>query len=98
MMGLLLLQMLLNSGASSVTVVDRVQHWLAIARRLGAQHTATEGAELAGEHFNVSVDATGTPSAVEHARDVLGRGGRLLLFGVAAQAATLRPFASITTS
>jgi 2-desacetyl-2-hydroxyethyl bacteriochlorophyllide A dehydrogenase len=89
-MGLLLLQMLLDSGASSVTVVDRVQHRLAVAKELGAQHTATDGAELAGDRFEVSVDATGAPSAIEQAFDAVARGGRLLVFGVTAQAAQVR--------
>lgn len=89
-MGLLLMQMLLNSGASSVTMVDRVQHRLAVARKLGAQYTAADGAELSGEHFDVSVDATGAPSAIEQACDVLARGGRLLVFGVTAQTAAVR--------
>ena len=93
-MGLLLLQLLLNSGASSVSVVDRVQYRLAVARKLGAQHTATDVAGLSGEHFDVSVDATGAPSAIEQACDVLGRGGRLLVFGVASEDArvSLSPF------
>jgi 2-desacetyl-2-hydroxyethyl bacteriochlorophyllide A dehydrogenase len=89
-MGLLLLQLLLNSGASSVSVVDRVQYRLAVARKLGAQHTATDLAGLSGEHFDVSVDATGVPSAIEQACDVLARGGRLLVFGVTSQAAAVR--------
>jgi 2-desacetyl-2-hydroxyethyl bacteriochlorophyllide A dehydrogenase len=89
-MGLLLLQLLLNSGASSVTVVDRVPHRLDVAKELGARYTATDGALLSGEHFDVSVDATGVPGAIEQACDVLGRGGRLLIFGVASQEAAVR--------
>jgi 2-desacetyl-2-hydroxyethyl bacteriochlorophyllide A dehydrogenase len=89
-MGLLLQQMLLDSGASSVTVVDRVQDRLAVAKELGAQHTATDATELNGERFDVSVDATGAPTAIEQAFDAVARGGRLLVFGVTAQAAAVR--------
>jgi len=93
-MGLLLLQLLLAAGAAAVTVVDRAEHRLSVARKLGARHTATDLAALNGERFDVAVDATGVAPLIEQAFDTLHRGGRLLVFGVATEAArvALSPF------
>jgi 2-desacetyl-2-hydroxyethyl bacteriochlorophyllide A dehydrogenase len=93
-MGLLLLQLLRSAGTSAVTVVDRIQHRLDVARALGAHQTATSVAGLAGERFDVSVDATGSPELIEQALGALRRGGRLLIFGVATREARaeLPPF------
>lgn len=92
-MGLLLQQLLQNSGAR-VTVVDRNTRRLAIAADLGAAATATDTSELGDERFDAAVDVTGAPSAIEAAFDSLRRGGRLLVFGVADEAArvALSPF------
>ncbi|WP_117197999.1 zinc-dependent alcohol dehydrogenase family protein [Nocardiopsis sp. TNDT3] len=92
-MGLLLQQLLQNSGAR-VTVVDRNTRRLAIATDLGAAATATDASELGDERFDAAVDVTGAPSAIEAAFDSLRRGGRLLVFGVADEAArvALSPF------
>ncbi|TQN33368.1 NADPH2:quinone reductase [Haloactinospora alba] len=91
-MGLLLQQLLQNSGAE-VTVVDRVPERLATAEELGAAHTATDAARTGGG-FDAAVDATGAPAAIEAALTALRRGGRLLVFGVAADDAriSLSPF------
>ncbi|MFC4565080.1 zinc-dependent alcohol dehydrogenase family protein [Nocardiopsis mangrovi] len=82
-MGLLLLQ-LLQRGGADVTVVDRNTERLKIAAALGAATTATDVAELDGERFDAAADATGHPRAIEAAFGALRRGGRLLVFGVAA--------------
>jgi len=81
-MGLLLQQLLVHSGAGPVTVVDRVADRLEVARKLGAAHVSTDLAELAGERFEIAVDATGVPAVVDGAAGLLDRGGRLLVFGV----------------
>ena len=93
-MGLLLLQLLLRAGAGPVTVVDRIPARLEVARALGAADTAGDTGALAGERFDVAVDATGVPAAIEAALGLLDRGGRMLVFGVApAQAAIgISPF------
>jgi 2-desacetyl-2-hydroxyethyl bacteriochlorophyllide A dehydrogenase len=82
-MGLLLLQLLLRAGAGPVTVVDRIPARLEVARALGAAGTAGDAGALAGERFDVAVDATGVPAAIEAALGLLDRGGRMLVFGVA---------------
>lgn len=92
-MGLLLQQLLQRSGAR-VTVVDRNTRRLALAADLGAEATATDAAEVSGGGFDAAVDVTGAPQAIEAAFDSLRRGGRLLVFGVADEAArvSLPPF------
>lgn len=97
-MGLLLLQLVRHGGAGRVAVVDRVAEKLPLARRLGADETAGDVASLPGvegpEGFDVAIDATGAPAAIEAAFGALRRGGRLLVFGVAPSEATiaLSPF------
>ncbi|GHC79251.1 alcohol dehydrogenase [Nocardiopsis terrae] len=92
-MGLLLQQLLQRSGAR-VTVVDRNTRRLALAADLGAEATSTDAAEAGGEGFDAAVDVTGSPQAIEAAFTSLRRGGRLLVFGVADEAArvSLSPF------
>jgi 2-desacetyl-2-hydroxyethyl bacteriochlorophyllide A dehydrogenase len=93
-MGLLLLQLLVHSGAGPVTVVDRVADRLAVARKLGAAHVAAGLGELSDERFEIAVDATGVPAVVDGVTGLLDRGGRLLVFGVSPAEASisLSPF------
>jgi threonine dehydrogenase-like Zn-dependent dehydrogenase len=93
-MGLLLLQLLVHSGAGPVTVVDRVADRLAVARKLGAARIAASLDELKDERFEIAVDATGVPVVVDGVSALLDRGGRLLVFGVTPAEATmsLSPF------
>jgi len=88
-MGLLLLQLLVHAGAGPVTVVDRVEGRLEVARKLGASRTVTDLADLADERFEVAVDATGAAPVIEGAARLLDRGGRLLVFGVSAADAAI---------
>jgi 2-desacetyl-2-hydroxyethyl bacteriochlorophyllide A dehydrogenase len=87
-MGLLLLQLLLLAGAGPVAVVDRVSDRLEVARKLGAAQAVTDAAAL-GRRFEVAVDATGAPQAIETAIGLLDRGGRMLVFGVSPAEATI---------
>jgi threonine dehydrogenase-like Zn-dependent dehydrogenase len=76
-----------------VAMVDANPEKLPLAERLGASATATSAAEL-DRRFEVAIDATGAPAAIEAAFEALDRGGRLLVFGVASGDATvsLSPF------
>jgi 2-desacetyl-2-hydroxyethyl bacteriochlorophyllide A dehydrogenase len=80
-MGLLLQQLILRAGAKRVAVVDTNEGKLGLAEKLGADAVATSTEELGD--FDVAVDATGAPPAIESAFDALRRGGRLMIFGVA---------------
>jgi 2-desacetyl-2-hydroxyethyl bacteriochlorophyllide A dehydrogenase len=89
-MGLLLLQVLLQAGAGPVAVVDRVPERLEVARKLGAAQAVTDAAALDGARFEIAVDATGAPEAIETAIGLLDRGGRMLVFGVSPAEAQVR--------
>ncbi len=89
-MGLLLLQLLVHAGAGPVAVVDRIASRLDIARKLGAAQAVQDAAELDGARFEVAVDATGVPAAIETAIGLLDRGGRMLVFGVSPAEAAIR--------
>lgn len=93
-MGLLMGQLLAHAGASEVALVDRSTARLDLARRMGFGLTAPDARELPEGGFDVAVDATGVPAAIEAAFDALRRGGSLLVFGVADAAARieLSPF------
>ncbi len=89
-MGLLMGQLLLRGGATEVALVERDQTRLALGDTLGLGPGATDVNALpqpAG--FDVAVDATGVPAAIEAAFDALGRGGTLQVFGVADGEATV---------
>jgi len=77
-----------------VTALDRAESRLAVATRLGAGAVATDLADLGDERFDVCIDVTGAAPVIEGAFDRLARGGRLLVFGVASEAArvSLSPF------
>ena len=93
-MGLLLLQLLRNAGARSVSVVDRKASRLEVAKAVGADSVAGDVAALDRGTFGVVVDATGAPGAIEAGFAALDRGGRLLIFGVTSGDAmvSLSPF------
>ena len=96
-MGLILLQLALRGGASSVSVLDLNAERLVRAERLGAASTATDIAELMEQEplgYDYVIDATGAPRAIESAFNAVKRGGKLLIFGVAPEDArvALSPF------
>lgn len=92
-MGLIMTQLLAASGAR-VSVVDLMESKLPLAESLGAAEVATSVDDLPKRAFDAAVDVTGAPSAIEDAFNSLDRGGRLQIFGVAADDASvnLSPF------
>ncbi|RIH87762.1 Starvation-sensing protein RspB [Calidithermus roseus] len=95
--GLLLMQALLVSGVAEVTVVDPVVERLALAKTLGASHTVQSGPPMAQalrdlkpHGFDIVAEATGLPGVVEAMPQYAAVGGRLLIFGVAPEEATVR--------
>ena len=96
-MGLMLLQLALRGNASKVAVADLSEERLSRAGRLGATSTTTDVTELRNEEdlgFDCVIDATGVPQVIESAFDMVKRGGKLLVFGVAPAEASvsLSPF------
>lgn len=96
-MGLLLLQLALRGGASRVAVVDVNTRRLVLAENLGATRTYTTVQQAMADEplgFNCVIDATGVAVVIEQAFTAVKRGGKLLIFGVAADEAriSLSPF------
>lgn len=100
-MGLLLLQSLRYRGASQVAVVEPQPQRLALARQLGAAVAVPSAVEQRGAlqeiapyGFDIVVDATGVPAAIEQAFGFLKARGRFLQFGVAQREASIsfRPY------
>ncbi|OMF22894.1 alcohol dehydrogenase [Paenibacillus sp. FSL H8-0548] len=83
-MGQQLVQTLSRSGASRLTVVDVSETKLALARSLGATETVhvSHKSSLAGEKFDIVVDATGIPAVIEDAFTYMGKTATYLQFGV----------------
>lgn len=92
-MGLIMTQLLVAGGAR-VSVVDRAEAKLPLAEQLGATEVATAVDDLPRLAFDAAADVTGAPPAIEDAFRALDRGGRLQIFGVAADDAriSLSPF------
>lgn len=93
-MGLLLGQLVRGAGARSLTFVDHKIDRLETARQLGATHVTINVEDLDERSFDIAIDATGTSAGVYDAFNSLGRGGRLLVFGVTSEdtLVSLSPF------
>ncbi len=84
--GLLLMQAARRSGAAAVSVIDPDPSRRALAARMGADAVAASLDELMGNRrngFEYAIEATGVPAAARTALSSLGRGGTMLVFGVA---------------
>ena len=94
-MGLLLGQLVKDSGANSLDMIDTNSNRHALAKRLGADRVAVSAAELdRPEGWDVVIDATGAVPAIEDGIRRVARGGTFLMFGVAKAdaTATISPF------
>ncbi|MFC5598775.1 zinc-dependent alcohol dehydrogenase family protein [Deinococcus cellulosilyticus] len=94
--GLLLMQALLASGVSEITVVDPQTARLELARKLGAKHVLQASAETGGQlrdlyphGFDVVTEATGVPRVQQGMIDQAIAGGKILVFGVAPEEAKI---------
>jgi len=101
--GLILLQLALQSGASMVIQTDMEDSRLSLAKDLGADHTINVTRadpvesikELTGGYgVDVAIEAVGKPEAITQAMRATRRGGRLVIFGVSPEDAVwkVRPF------
>lgn len=96
-MGLIMLQLAIRGGASSVAVVDLNTQRLRRAAQLGATNTQTDIHKLLESEplgFDCVIDVTGVAQAMQGAFAAVKRGGKFLIFGVAPQEAriSLSPF------
>src|SRR5579859_435315 len=96
-MGLLLLQLAVQGGASRVVMVDLNMQRLARAETLGATQVYTDIKQALQDEplgFSCVIDATGVSKVIESAFMAVKRGGKLMVFGVAPHDAriSLSPF------
>ena len=94
-MGLLLGQLVKDSGAERLDIIDTNPKRHALAKRLAADRVAVSADELDKPGgWDVVIDATGAVPAIEDGIRRVARGGTFLMFGVAnADAkATISPF------
>lgn len=99
--GLLLVQLLRNTGAGRIVVSELVEERREVALDVGADHVIDPSEtdpfeaipDLVGD-VDVAVEAVGTPKTIEQAHELTGPGGRTLVFGVPPEDATieLSPF------
>jgi 2-desacetyl-2-hydroxyethyl bacteriochlorophyllide A dehydrogenase len=83
-MGLLLAQLVKDSGAKSVDIVDTNSKRHTLAKQLGADRVAVSAADLdKPQGWDVVIDATGVVPAIEDGIRRVARGGTFLMFGVA---------------
>jgi 2-desacetyl-2-hydroxyethyl bacteriochlorophyllide A dehydrogenase len=95
-MGLLTAQLIALSGTAAVAVVDRNPSRLPLAAELGATLVDTDLAAVISETggFDMVVDASGSPGAMQTALGGVRKGGRFMVVGVAPPEAelTVSPF------
>lgn len=93
-MGLLVAQIAPRAGAASVTVVDISETRREAARDVGIESVVSGVGEAHRDRFEVVIDCTGNPHAVEDALTRVKPGGTFLQVGVTAHhsAIDLRPF------
>jgi D-arabinitol dehydrogenase (NADP+) len=96
--GLILAQLLRESGASRVTVAGRTPFKLELAADWGADETVlmapgeqpgAAAAKLAPDGFDVVIDATGSVDVLAGCAPLLGIGGTLFVYGMAPESAQL---------
>lgn len=89
--GLLMIQLAKLQGASKVIAIDTSEEKIELAKIVGADHTINPNTENCSEKIldftktgaDVSIECAGNKNAVETAVSVLGKGGTLLIFGLA---------------
>ena len=94
---LLLMQALIASGASQVTVVEPNAERRRIATQLGASRTLEAGPNLSAQlldlepyGFDIVTEATGSPRVVEAMLQYAAPGGKIMIYGVAPEEAVVQ--------
>ena len=95
-MGLLLIQALRHSGASLITVLEKQEHRLQLAKGMGANSVVSAGKdqdkelkEISSAGFDIVIDATGVPAVIQNAFNYIKPRGQFLQFGVAPMGAKI---------
>jgi 2-desacetyl-2-hydroxyethyl bacteriochlorophyllide A dehydrogenase len=87
--GLLLLQLSLNRGAVSVTMLERQPARARWAEVYGADRCVADLAAMTENAYDVVIDATGSPLVMSRTVELVRAGGTILLFGVPPREADL---------
>ncbi|XP_015518395.1 uncharacterized protein [Neodiprion pinetum] len=80
----------LQGHRKSVTMSVRREKRRELFENLNLGYQALTPAELKGREFDLAIDCSGSSSAMEEALTLLGRGGRLCIFGVANPSAEVK--------
>jgi 2-desacetyl-2-hydroxyethyl bacteriochlorophyllide A dehydrogenase len=95
--GLLMMQAVRRGGAAQVVVIDLEADRLEIAMELGADAAVLESDSRGGAlrryapyGYDLVIDATGIPAVAAGCFEHVTRGGKVLLFGVCPEDATIR--------
>jgi 2-desacetyl-2-hydroxyethyl bacteriochlorophyllide A dehydrogenase len=77
--GLLITQLLRRTGIARLVVVDPLPHRRALALRLGADEALDDGAAASGEDFDLAIEASGHPTALDQALKAVIFGGTVVV-------------------
>jgi threonine dehydrogenase-like Zn-dependent dehydrogenase len=89
-MGLMVASLARQTSATEVAVVDLNEQRLGLASRLGATDAATSATGLARPTgYDVVIDCTGVPAAIQDGIERVAPGGTFLQFGVTTAEATV---------
>lgn len=87
--GVLLSKTIQLQGSCEITQVDKNPARLDLARRSGADRVEASFNSLTSQDYDVVVDATGVPALMERTVAYCRKGGKILLFGVPPNGATV---------
>jgi len=77
--GLLITQLVRRTGAAHVTVVDPIPRRRDLALRVGADDAVASGSALAGADFDLAIEVSGQPAALDEALRSVAFGGTVVV-------------------
>jgi alcohol dehydrogenase len=77
--GLLITQLMRRAGVGQITVVEPVARRRDLARRVGADEALAAGEALDGADFDVAIEASGHPAALDTALRSVAFGGTVIV-------------------
>jgi 2-desacetyl-2-hydroxyethyl bacteriochlorophyllide A dehydrogenase len=77
--GLLITQLVRRTGAAQITVVDPISRRRELALRVGADEALASGNDLEGAEFDLAIEASGHPAALDEALKSVVFGGTVIV-------------------
>jgi len=77
--GLLITQLVRRTGAAQITVVDPIARRCDLALRVGADEALGSGSSLDGAEFDLAIEASGHPAALDEALRSVAFGGTVIV-------------------